>query len=76
MQFIPSTWNVWQADGNADGISDPNNVFDASLAAARYLCASGELGTDESLSRSIFSYNHSDEYVADVLGWSRAYAGG
>mgnify|MGYP002392681083 CR=1 FL=1 len=34
MQFIPSTWAMYAADGNGDGTSDPFNIFDASLAAA------------------------------------------
>src|SRR2546428_764976 len=34
MQFLPSTWTTWSADGNGDHRADPNNVFDASLAAA------------------------------------------
>ena len=34
------TWSR-TPDGNGDGIADPQNVYDASLAAARYLCAAG-----------------------------------
>ena len=33
-QFIPSTWAKWRADGNQDGITDPQNIDDSSLAAA------------------------------------------
>ena len=32
MQFIPSTWVLWAADGNPDKVGDPNNVYDAALA--------------------------------------------
>ncbi|WP_425274969.1 lytic murein transglycosylase [Streptomyces monomycini] len=39
MQFIPSTWGSWGADGDGDGVKDPNNMFDAALGTARYLCA-------------------------------------
>ncbi|GAA3496975.1 hypothetical protein GCM10019016_040760 [Streptomyces prasinosporus] len=39
MQFLPSTWARWGTDGNGDGRADPNNVFDAALAAGHYLCA-------------------------------------
>ena len=45
MQFIPSTWAMDGADGNGDGIKDPQNIDDASLAAARYLCASSTMST-------------------------------
>jgi membrane-bound lytic murein transglycosylase B len=75
MQFIPSTWDRWQSDGNADGTTDPSNVFDASYAAARYLCASGaDLKTAEGWTRAVFSYNHSDDYVRSVLSFANAYA--
>ena len=35
MQFIPSTWASWGRDGNGDGTLDPENIFDAALAAGR-----------------------------------------
>ncbi|HET8969557.1 MAG TPA: lytic murein transglycosylase, partial [Candidatus Nanopelagicales bacterium] len=41
MQFIPSTWETWAADGDSDGVADPHDLDDASYAAARYLCEAG-----------------------------------
>ena len=38
MQFIPSTWAKWGTDATGAGTKDPNNIYDASLAAADYLC--------------------------------------
>jgi len=74
MQFIPSTWNGWFADGNGDHRADPHNVYDASLAAARYLCAANrDLGTPEGLDAAIFSYNHSASYRNLVLAWMSTY---
>ena len=35
----PSTWETWAADGDGDGVADPQDLDDAALAAARYLCA-------------------------------------
>ena len=78
MQFIPSTWIRINTDGNGDGVSDPNNVYDAALGTAAYLCRavpSGGLDTDEGLRPAFFSYNHSDAYVEKVLGWHHVYAG-
>ncbi|MEY9990899.1 hypothetical protein ABIE67_002931 [Streptomyces sp. V4I8] len=70
MQFIPSTWARWGADGNADGRTDPNNVFDASLAAGRYLCAGGrDLSDPAGLDGAILGYNHSAAYLRTVRAW-------
>ena len=74
MQFIPSTWAQWGADGNGDGVKDPNNIYDATLAAARYLCAtSPALSATAGLDAAYFSYNHSQAYVDEVMGFARAY---
>jgi hypothetical protein len=75
MQFIPQTWVNWAADGNADNRADPHNVYDASLAAARYLCADGrDLSKQVDLEAAILSYNHSTAYLNFVLAWMRTYA--
>ncbi|MGW2236916.1 lytic transglycosylase domain-containing protein [Streptomyces sp. NPDC001759] len=70
MQFIPSTWARWATDGNGDGRSDPGNVFDAALAAGRYLCAAGRnLSEAAGLDRAILGYNHSAAYLRTVRAW-------
>ncbi|MGX1560712.1 lytic transglycosylase domain-containing protein [Streptomyces sp. NPDC055506] len=70
MQFIPSTWARWGADGNGDGRRDPNNVFDAALAAGRYLCGGGrDLSVPAQLDRAILGYNHSAAYLRTVRAW-------
>jgi hypothetical protein len=70
MQFIPSTWRTWGADGNGDGVADPENVFDAALAAGNYLCAvGGDLSQTASVQRAILGYNHSDAYLHTVMSW-------
>ena len=74
MQFIPSTWETWGADGNADGIADPNQVDDAVLTTARYLCHSGDLSTGAGWQAAVYSYNHSDSYVAKVLAAATSFA--
>jgi hypothetical protein len=68
MQFIPTTWQRYAADGNGDGRTDPDNFYDAALAAARYLCADGgDLSVPEQLSSAVFRYNRSQSYVDMVL---------
>ncbi|EFL31727.1 secreted protein [Streptomyces viridochromogenes DSM 40736] len=70
MQFIPSTWDRWGADGNGDGRTDPNNVFDAAVAAGRYLCAGGrDLSVPAQVDRAILGYNHSAAYLRTVRAW-------
>ncbi|AYJ50810.1 lytic transglycosylase domain-containing protein [Rhodococcus sp. P1Y] len=77
MQFIPGTWARYAADGNGDGVSDPNNVYDATLAAGRYLCSGGlDLTKPADEAAAVFRYNNSAAYVADVLAWSAAYRTG
>ncbi|MFH0248956.1 lytic murein transglycosylase [Streptomyces chitinivorans] len=77
MQFIPSTWAGWGADGNGDGRKDPNNIYDAALAAGRYLCAGGRnLSDPADLERAILSYNQSREYLRTVLSWLDFYRKG
>jgi membrane-bound lytic murein transglycosylase B len=73
-QFLPSTWAKWGADGNGDGIASPNQIDDAALAAARYLCASGTVTTAAGWRAAVFSYNHSDAYVNDVAVIANRYA--
>lgn len=77
MQFIPQTWATWQKDGNGDGQSDPNNVYDAALAAGHYLCAGDrDLSTAGGLRGAILSYNHSTDYLKKVLEWLEYYRKG
>ncbi|MEU8823886.1 lytic murein transglycosylase [Streptomyces sp. NPDC048636] len=77
MQFIPSTWANWGRDGNGDGDRDPNNIYDAALAAGHYLCAGGrDLSTEGQLHQAILGYNHSQEYLNTVLSWFEYYKRG
>jgi membrane-bound lytic murein transglycosylase B len=74
MQFIPETWRRFESDGNEDGTRSPFNLYDATLAAATYLCtASQGLDADPGLRAAYFSYNHSVRYVDSVLGYARLY---
>jgi membrane-bound lytic murein transglycosylase B len=75
MQFIPSTWEAWAADGDGDGVFDPNDLDDAALAAADYLCAGGrDLTTGEGWTGAILSYNNARVYVTGVHSAAETYA--
>jgi hypothetical protein len=77
MQFIPTSWRAVAADGNGDGRRDPDNIFDATLGSATYLCAgSGDLRDRSQRAQAVFRYNHSQEYVNTVLSLADAYQRG
>jgi cell wall-associated NlpC family hydrolase len=69
MQFLASTWQEYGVSVNG-GPPDRWNAADAIFAAARYLRANG---APQELERAIFAYNHSQEYVAEVLRWASRY---
>jgi hypothetical protein len=76
MQFLPDTWRGIGRDGNGDGVPDPENINDAALGAATYLCAGGgDLSTRNGLLAAVYRYNRSWEYVSMVLTWAGIYAG-
>ncbi|MEU8746620.1 lytic murein transglycosylase [Streptomyces parvulus] len=77
MQFIPSTWAWAGRDGNGDGKDDPNNVYDAALAAGHYLCRfTWDLSDRADLESAILSYNNSQDYLNTVLSWLEHYRRG
>lgn len=77
MQFLPGTWSRYASDGNGDGKAEVQNLFDATLAAARYLCSGGLNMRDQSqVMTAILRYNNSVAYARNVLGWAAAYATG
>jgi hypothetical protein len=69
MQFLQPTYDGVRKRHPEIGpnIYDPRNAIPA---AARKLC---DDGADQSVRRAIFSYNHSDEYVDDVLAKAKEY---
>ena len=60
MQFMPATWDAY-------GRGDVNDPADAIEAAARYLAASG---APQNMDGALWSYNHSDKYVAAVSAYA------
>ncbi|MFE2549624.1 lytic transglycosylase domain-containing protein [Streptomyces sp. NPDC059355] len=77
MQFIPSTWASWGQDADGHGRRNPDNVYDAALAAGRYLCAgSRDLRVPADLDRAVLSYNQSAEYLRTVKSWFTYYLQG
>ncbi len=76
LQFTPGTWSQWASDGNGDGTSDPQNLYDASLAAARKLCAdAGPAGmhTDAQIAAALKPYAVTNALVKAKLARARDY---
>jgi len=77
MQFIPSTWVLVGVDADGDSQRNPQDIDDAALGTAVYLCSGDEdLGTDAGVSSAVYRYNHSAAYVALVKAIARAYSTG
>ncbi|MCL2543834.1 MAG: lytic transglycosylase domain-containing protein [Nocardioidaceae bacterium] len=77
MQFIPSTWAVVGVDADGDGKRNPQDIDDASLAAAVYLCSgSDDLSTLAGQRAAVLRYNHSQAYVNLVIKVMNAYLQG
>jgi len=77
MQFIPSTWQVVGVDGDGDHKRDPQDIDDAALASAVYLCSGSEdLSTASGQSAAVYRYNHSQSYVRVVRSIAAVYADG
>ncbi|MBK5305750.1 MAG: lytic transglycosylase domain-containing protein [Frankiaceae bacterium] len=73
MQFMPATWAFSGVDGDGDGKADIMNPYDAVPAAALYLCRAGAANGEQGLYDAIFSYNHADWYVKQVLDLAARY---
>jgi membrane-bound lytic murein transglycosylase B len=74
MQFIPTTWESYGQDGNLSGEANIHQYDDAALAAAIYLCDSGDdLTDDRGWNDAIAAYNQSVEYAHDVARHAQHY---
>ncbi len=76
MQFTPQTWREYGADGNGDGVRDPQHIDDAALAAGEYLCSvGGDLTVSENWLAAVSAYNSPTEYAVRVSEAATRYAG-
>ncbi|HEX5115906.1 MAG TPA: lytic transglycosylase domain-containing protein [Pseudonocardiaceae bacterium] len=75
MQFLPSRWASMGERASGDGKApDPQNIDDAALTAATYLCESGDLAVPARWWRAAFHYNNSVSYGRAVFSAAEAYA--
>jgi len=76
MQFLPGTWAAVGVAARSGAVADPQNIRDAALAAARYLCrAGGDLSTGGGRRAAVLAYNPSQSYADTVLALAAGYAG-
>ncbi|MFF0339948.1 lytic murein transglycosylase [Kribbella sp. NPDC004875] len=77
MQFIPGTWRAMGVDGDGDGVRNPQDIDDAAMSTAVYLCSGKtDLSKASDLNAAVLRYNHSQQYVDLVVSIAKAYAGG
>jgi len=74
MQFLPSTWTHWGVSATG-GVPDPNDIDDAALTAARYLCGDHrDLATVDGWRAALAAYNAPDAYAVKVTNTAERYA--
>jgi membrane-bound lytic murein transglycosylase B len=74
MQFIPATWSEMAVDADNSGAADPNDIDDAALTAALYLCAGGrDLSKADAWWDAILSYNAVRPYAQKVFDTANEY---
>lgn len=75
LQFLPGTWATYGVDVLGTGQPDPENIYDAAMAAARYLCVGGrDMGAPSGWWSGLMSYNNSVDYGQKVFGLADTYA--
>lgn len=77
MQLIPQTWRNWHVDANGDGVEDPQQIDDAVMATANYLCRSATaLDTETGWQGAVAAYNPAPSYRDRVARAAQFYLGG
>jgi len=75
MQLIPQTWASFPSDGDGDGVPDPHNISDASIAGANYMCraVAGDMSTPDGWREGIAAYNTATTYAGKVADAANRY---
>jgi transglycosylase-like protein with SLT domain len=74
LQFIPSTWRENAVDADNSGAADPNDIDDASLTTAVYLCKNGrDMSKADAWWDAILSYNAVRPYAQKVFDAANEY---
>lgn len=65
-QILPTSWERYGTDANNDGVTDPQNIWDSSAAAASFLCAMGA-GAGQDLGAALVRYTGRQSTANAVL---------
>jgi peptidoglycan LD-endopeptidase LytH len=69
---VIAKYGGYGVDANGDGVADPFDIEDAVYSAANFLSIAG--ASKGNIEKAIFQYNHSEEYVEDVLHYYNLYS--
>jgi membrane-bound lytic murein transglycosylase B len=74
LHLLPSVWRVQAVDADNDGILDPYDVDDASLALGRLLCsAKTDMSTLSGWNTAVARYRAGDAYAKSVFALADGY---
>jgi membrane-bound lytic murein transglycosylase B len=74
-QLIPQTWRNWHTDGSGDGVENPQNIQDAAMATANYLCrVSIHIDTEAGWIAAVSGFNSPQSYRDTVARYATRYA--
>jgi hypothetical protein len=74
MLLLPSVWSVVNVDGDSDGRRNPQDIDDAALSAAVFLCAGpGDFRNASHVRSEIRRYHPGADYAKSVVGVLHAY---
>lgn len=68
---IIKKYGGYGVDADGDGRADPFNIEDAIYSAANFLSIAG--ASQGEIKKAVFQYNHSDDYVQDILYYYELY---
>lgn len=69
---VIAKYGGYGVDANGDGVADPFDIEDAIYSAANFLSIAG--ASKGNIEKAVYQYNHSDEYVEDVLHYYKLYS--
>ncbi|WP_332645488.1 lytic transglycosylase domain-containing protein [Lysinibacillus sp. 54212] len=68
---IIKKYGGYGVDANEDGVADPFQIEDAIYSAANFLSIAG--ASQGEIKKAVYQYNHSEEYVEDILYYYELY---